>query len=260
MLDYRAWIVAVIVALSAAGAYVLWITRPRTAYSARSLTAAPHPPTGRATKSLHVEGCYEDFIVSPGELVEPKVTPGSPLEEFRSAYGKETQLEKSGVTHWDGNIFSLTVNDLASATGTSSGSGNPASMEHFSLQQGHVVETLDGIELGIDSFGTIFRKMGDRKVEVHERMERGDGTWTLIVSLYSACGHTYRSEYSRTIAGSPDIDRLIVPRAAGTGRDARPSPGLWRSDVFMNKVVSEYTLVESRGRDDSSRGSPSEHD
>ena len=128
------------------------------------------------------------------------------------------------------------------------------------MNQGHVVETLDGIDLGIDSFGTIFRKMGDLKVDVHERVEHTDGDWTLIMSFYSACGHKFRSEYSRTLPGNPEIDKQIAPRPTAPGSSTNAAPSLWRSDVFMNKIVSEYTLVPSNGQDDLAEGSPAEHD
>jgi len=60
MLDFRAWIIAGLILLSAAGAYVIWITRPRAVYHARSLSASGHhadSPSKPATTSLHVEGC-----------------------------------------------------------------------------------------------------------------------------------------------------------------------------------------------------------
>jgi hypothetical protein len=253
MLDYRAWIIAGVIILSAAGAYVIWVTRPRAVINARSLTAAAHPantPRSAAANSLHIDGCKEDFIVEPGELVEPKVVPDASIDQFRSIYGKETKQEEK-VSTWNQNAFSL-----------SHGYYGPESAGNFinlSLNPGHAVETLDGVELGIDSFGAIFRKMRDKKVEIHERIKKGDGDWTLIVSLYSACGHKFRSEYTRTIAGGPDVDRLIAPRATTSAGNASPASGLWRSDIFMNRMVSDYSLVPSNGRDDSADGSPSEH-
>src|SRR5580692_10026710 len=103
MLDYRAWIVACVILLSAAGAYLLWIYRPKATYNARSLSAGAHPSDSSskpATKSLHVDGCNEDFIVSPGELVEPTVVPGASIEQFRKAYGTESHAAAPGVLTW----------------------------------------------------------------------------------------------------------------------------------------------------------------
>jgi len=256
MLDYRAWIIAGLILLTVVGAYVIWITRPRAGYHARSLSAANKPAnrgTQRTTKSLHVDGCNEDFIVNPGELVEPRVVPGASLDQFRSIYGpeakdKETRREQLGILTWNQEAYLLTGSNLSSET--------PADSVQVSLKSGHVLETLDGVEMGIDSFGTIFRKMQDKKVEVHERIVRGESNWTLILSMYSACGKRFRSEYSRTLPSTPELDSFIERRV----KESDGSLGPWRSDIFMNKVVYDYTLVPSNGRDDSTNGSPSEHD
>jgi hypothetical protein len=80
MLDYRAWIIAACLLLTAAGAYLLWLYRPKATYTASSLTA-----THSEAKNLHVEGCREDFIASPGELIEPLAVPGdSSISSARS--------------------------------------------------------------------------------------------------------------------------------------------------------------------------------
>jgi hypothetical protein len=251
MLDFRAWIIAGVILLTAAGAYVIWITRPRAVITGRSLSASPNPsntPAKPVKTSLHVEGCREDFITQPGELVEPRVIPGASIEQFRTIYGPESSSESAGITQWEQNAFTL--------TGSGEGAEPQKAFVHLALHQGHVVETLDGVELGIDSFGTIFRKMRDKKVEVHERLDHSDGNWTLTVSLYSACGRKFRSEYTRTLPADPETDRLIT-KLSPPGPTGQPAP--WRSDTFMNKVVTEYSMIPSNGHDDSTRGSPSEH-
>ncbi len=251
MLDFRVWIIAGVILASAAGAYLLWIYRPKATYNARSLSAA-HPPANsasqRVTKPLHVEGCNDDFIVSPGELVEPTVVPGAPIDRFRSAYGKESAQKEPGVFTWKTEEYDL----LATQPGTAT----PDSRIQISLNGAHVVETLDGVELGLDSFGTIFRKMGDRKVELHERIRRDGDHWILTVSMYSSCGRKFRSEYFRSIPVSPEIDGLINRRSVGADGKA----GLLRSDIFMNKVAYDYVMETSDGKDDSGEGEPSEHD
>jgi hypothetical protein len=256
MLDYRAWIIAGLILLSAAGAYVIWLTRPRAVAQTRSLSAAGHPSSAASkTSTLHVEGCNEDFIVKPGELVEPRAVPGASLDQFRNIYGTETKHDKTGILTWDRDPYSLTEGP--------SGSQEHENFVQLSLNQGHVIETLDGVDLGIDSFGAIFRQMRDRKVEAHESIEHSDNNWTLRVSMYSACGHKFRSEYSRTIPGSPEVDRLIAPRTTTPDGHALPvtvPPGLWRSDIFMNKVIFQYALTPSNGHDAPMEGSPSEHD
>jgi hypothetical protein len=256
MLDFRAWIIAGLILLTAAGAYVIWITRPRAVYHARSLSASGHranSPSQPSTTSLHVEGCKEDFIVSPGELVEPTVIPGTSLDQFRTAYGPETKRQAPGVWSWKQEAFWLTNGDF--------GPQNPSNFVQISMNSSHVVETLDGVELGLDSFGTLFRKMQDKKVEIHQRIAHGDGKWTFIVTMYSACGHNFRSEYTRSIPSDPRVDRQISPLAPVPGASGQNAqPGLWRSDVFMNKVVYDYAMKPSGGTDSSTEGSPSEHD
>jgi hypothetical protein len=254
MLDYRAWIVACVILLSAAGAYLLWIYRPKATYNARSLSAGAHPSdtaTKPVTKSLHVDGCRQDFIVSPGELVEPTVVPGASLDSFHDVYGKETKRDPQGALTWDKYEYSLTADGF--------GGGNPGSSLWISLNSGHILESLDGVELGLDSMGTIFRKMRDKKVEVQERIRRDGDHWILMLSLDSACGGKFRSEYFRSLPSDPETDRQINRRIVGP--DGEPGP--LRSDVFMNKVVYDYVMrdyVMETGKDDSGEGGPSEHE
>jgi len=252
MLDYRAWIIAGLILLAALGGYILWVTRPRAQYNARSLSAAGHPANQGdkpVTKSLHVEGCNDDFIVSPGEIVEPRVVPGASLDQFRSVYGKETHDKKAPDEFaWKTEAFELLANRSAA--------GTPGNLLDISLNSGHIVETLDGIELGLDSFGTIFRKMRDRKVELHERILRDGDHWKLTVSMYSSCGRKYRSEYFRSLPSDPETDALINRREPGP--DGKPGP--LRSDIFMNKVTYDYIMETSDGKDDSTEGEPAVHD
>jgi hypothetical protein len=250
MLDRRARIIASLIVLLGAGAYVLWITRSRAKYEARSLSAAQRPPglnPNIGTRTLHVEGCAKDFIVKTGELVEPRVVPGVPLERFRNIYGKETKHVGNQTSTWSLDAFSLTESDYAPES-----LGNNISI---SVNQGHVVQTLDDIELGLDSMGTLFRKMRDRKIEVHERIDGAEGNWMLTISFFSACGRKYRSEYSVVLPGTPQIEDSIRsqvngPQAAGKSLN---------SDIFLNKVIYSYLLVPSGGKDESTDGNPSEH-
>ena len=250
MLDRRAWIVSSILVLLAVGAYVLWITRPRAKYEARSLSAAQRPPNQNpniGTRTLHVEGCNKDFIVKIGELVEPRAVPGAPLERFREIYGEETKRPDRRSFTWSPNAFSLTENDYG-----------PESLGNhvvLSVNQGHVVQTLDDIELGLDSMGTVFRKMRDRKIEVHERIEGAEGNWMLTVSFFSACSRKYRSEYSVILPGTPQIENSIMTQDKNTQQAGKS----WNSDVFMNKIIYSYSLVPSGGKDESSEGTPSQH-
>jgi len=252
------WIAAAVLVLIATGGYVLWITRPRARYEARSLSAAPPAsPAKQTTRTLHVAGCDKDFIANIGELVEPRVIPGASLDQFRAIYGKETKRLKPGIWIWNQDPYTLTGEYL--------GPGNPGNAVELHVKQGHVVETLDGVELGIDSFGALFRKMRDKKVEVQEHIDHGNGNWTLIVSLDSSCGRKFRSQYSRTLPASPELDNLIAPRSATPVRpgqaagNSNPASGPLSSDVFMSKVVSEYSLVLSNSPGSSAQSSEATH-
>lgn len=262
MVDRRAWIVTVLILLSMAGAYVLWFTRPRAGYNARSLSASGHPassPQQPATVNLHVEGCREDFLVKPGEIVEPRVVPGAPLEQFVNVYGPETKPKRPrrgepeplipGVHTWDHDEYTLAED---------ASSDNSPAVVHVSLKSRHVLQTLDDVELGIDSMGTVFRKMRDRMIEVRETIEHANGQWTLHIYIPSTCGRGFRSEYTRALPEDPEIDRQI----AGLAQKPNGSPAgasALRSDIFMNKVVYEYTLARMNGLNAPLPGIPSEH-
>jgi hypothetical protein len=247
MLDKRAWIITGLLVLVAIGAYAVWLRRTRAYYNARSLSAARHhKETAPKTKTLHVEGCREDFIVSPGEIVEPRIAPGAPIDQFHTLYGQESR-EDAGIITWITDPYELR---LAQPT-----PGDPGTAIQIALNGGHVVETLDGIELGLDSFGTILSKMRDRKIEVHERILRSGNNWILTLSMYSACGPKFRSEYFRCVPSDPRTDSLINRRAV----EPNGQPGPLRSDIFMNKVSYDYILKTSDGKDDSLIGEPAEH-
>ena len=272
MLDYRAWIAAVILLVLGASGYLLWIHRTRAGYHARSLSASSRPAGSQPdkTRTLHVDGCNKDFLVKIGELVEPRAIPGAPLSTFEQIYGAPVKSAKSstakastskgGPVTWETDPFTLIEVPAGAAQAPSI---------HLSMNQGHVVQTLDDIELGIDSFAAIFRKARDRNVEIHERIRRNTAptpgfttpSWTLTVSIASSCNSRFRSEYSRTLASTPEIDSQIQPVAqTGAGNPPATQPSPYRSSVFMNKMVSNYTMTLSNGQSDSTAGSPSEHE
>jgi hypothetical protein len=261
-----AWTAAIVLIAAAAGGYLIWIHRTRAGYHARSLSASNRPPEAPPdkTRNLHVDGCDKDFLVKIGELVEPRAIPGATLQAFEEVYGKPSKRGKPGIQIWDTEPFSLAEGVL---------SGTPADTTQppfvlISLNQGHVVQTLDDVELGIDSFASIFRKARDRNIEIHERIqhnisrtgESAGASWTLTVSFDSSCGRRFRSEYSRTLAATPEIDREINPPPSKSDGQIAVQQAPYRSSVFMNKLVSEYTMVLSNGQSDSKAGSPSEHE
>ncbi len=276
MLDFRAWLFAGLILLAAATSYIVWIRRPHAVTNARSLSAGqPHPSTNnlagnsRTTQNLHVEGCQEDFITTPGELIEPLAVPNPDpaayLAQLRNTYGPENSLDNTSASEnspaWHSATWNAYAYDLTALPAAPT--ANPPSLPSLQLKlnPGHVLETLDGIELGIDSFGAIYRKMRDKKVELHERITHNPQSadnppsWTLTVSLFSACSKKFRSQYTRTLPATPEIDHQIQPAPSQTG--TQPAP--YRSSIFMNKVVTEYTILPSNGHDDSPTGTPSEH-
>ncbi|HEY9128066.1 MAG TPA: hypothetical protein VIM62_13115 [Acidobacteriaceae bacterium] len=252
-----AWIAAIVLIAAAAGGYLIWLHRTRAGYHARSLSASNRPANAQPdkTRTLHVDGCQKEFLVKIGELVEPQVIPGAPLPVFEQIYGSPEKPGRSAQPQahiWDTDPFTLSENAL-----------QPPSL-HLAINQGHVVQTLDDIELGIDSFAAIFRKARDRNLEIHERIRRNTApsgnSWTLTVSFDSSCSRRFRSEYSRTLASTPEIDRQINPAPAKADGQISTAASPYRSSVFMNKMVSDYTMVLSNGQSDSSAGSPSEHE
>ena len=60
---------------------------------------------------------------------------------------------------------------------------------------------------------------------------------TLTTTLVSACNRHLVSQYSRTLDASDEVNRAVAPLP---GPDGKPGP--LRPDVFLNKVVYEYTL------------------
>ena len=229
-MDRKALIASVTVVACLLAAALVWQARIQTNGASRSLTAAP-PQLAQAakpvTRALHVDGCSQDFVVKVGELVEPRVTPGASLAQLRAVYGPEKKVVKPvpELTTWSPLPYTLT-----------SWSGHSPAL-HIAVNIGHVVETLDGIELGIDSFASIRHKMRDKKVEIDEQVT-GDGQhWTLTTTLVSACNRHMLSQYSRTLDATDDVTRAVQPIP---GPDGKPGP--LRPDVFLNKVVYEYTL------------------
>jgi hypothetical protein len=245
------WILAILFFVLGGTAYLIWRTRPR-AVIAPLKNAAEKPAHSNNQPQnlhpLHVDGCNRDFMVRPGEVLEPRVLPGATPEQFRAVYGKESTHDKNGPLTWDLYPYSFTDSNFG-----------PASHSNFisvDMNPGHVLKTLDGVELGIDTFGTILQRAKDGHVPVHETIAHTDGKWILTLSLYSACNRKFRSEYHWTIDGSPEVDKQIVPPNTGTPAPDAP----WRSDIFMNKFVSNFDLEMANGTDQSGEGHASMHD
>jgi hypothetical protein len=255
MVQTRAWIAVFVILLLGVGGYVIWLNLPHTAVANKNLNVVgrrPAQPDSSKKKSLHVEGCNEDFSVAIGEIVEPRVVPGSSIEQFRSIYGKETTRDKLGNLTWVQYPYSLTAID--------SNQDSSAKYVGVAVNQGHVVETLDGMELGIDTFTSIFRKMRDKKIDVQERIDHSGGYWIYTIALYSACGHKYRSEYTRTLPANAEMDKQMSALMAAQPSNLAGQPAPQLMNPFMNKVVYDYNLAISNGSDQPAPAKPSIHD
>ena len=225
----RALLITVAILAGALGGYLYWLHRAHAYIQVRSLTA---PPPRRAaapsTRILFVPGCERSFLVKVGELVEPQITPSSTPETLALAtrlYGKPTRKSHSLI--WSQDAFTL---------------AEPAADRLLlTLETGHVVQTLDDIELGIDSFNAIRAKMRDRNLPVSDALVHGQHTWTYQLMIPSSCGSRWSSTYSRTLPETPDLDAQILPPA----NSPNPAP---RAAAFFNRIASEYTLTRAQSQ------------
>ena len=231
----RALGIAVLLIAAVFGGYLYWLHRTRARYNARSLSAAPTRRDARRgnqpqTRTLHVPGCAKDFTVNVGELVQPQITPAlsrAALDQAKAIYGKPTQSLNNGTLVWQQNAFTL----------IEAHPGKPDSSLHLTMQIGHVVQTLDDIELGIDSFNAILIKMRDRNLPVEQKLTHGNDSWTFTITVPSGCGPAWQSQYARTLPETPELDRETAPRITN-GVLGQPQP-----NAFLNKLATEYTLT-----------------
>jgi len=94
----KAWVVTSVVLLMACSAigWFIWSGSPRHSAALPSqnamVAAASSAQSDKAAPAsrVHIEGCA-GYVQPPyGEMLEPRVLPGAPIEEFRQTYGKET--------------------------------------------------------------------------------------------------------------------------------------------------------------------------
>jgi hypothetical protein len=247
MIDRRAWIITGIIFLLLGVAVFIWVTRARTKFEGRSLSAAAPQPKKPETKKLHVDGCELDFLVKPTQFVEPRIAPGATPEQFRAIYGKESRFDKPGTYIFDKWEYNLSDTYL----GPNNSPQGKANAIRIHLEPGHALQTLDDIELGIDSFGILYRKMQeDHDRKVHERLDRVGNNWVYTVSFYSMCGKAFRSEYSRTVPSDPDLDRMIAPKDLVVNGKTQPGTGPLRTTIFGTKYATDFALVPSNGHDE----------
>lgn len=224
----RALLITFAILATALGGYLYWLHRAHAYIHVRSLTAAPpHRQAPAKTRILIVPGCERSFLVKVGELVEPQITPPAALAQANRLYGKPAR--KPHALIWEPDAFTLTEPLL----GTSSAS------LHLALHIGHVVQTLDDIELGIDSFNAIRAKMRDRNLPVTDKLVHGNHAWTYQLTIPSSCGAEWSSTYARTLPETPELDAQILPPANSPDPSPRPA-------AFFNKLAMDYTLARRK--------------
>lgn len=224
----RALLITFAILAAALGGYLYWLHRAHAYMHVRSLTAAPpHREAHAKTRILIVPGCERSFLVKVGELVEPQITPSTALAQANQLYGKPARKSHSLI--WEQDAFTLTE----PLTGTT-----PDRLQ-LALQIGHVVQTLDDIELGIDSFNAIRAKMRDRNLPVSDELVHGNHDWTYRLTIPSSCGARWSSTYARTLPETPELDAQILPPANSPDPSPRPA-------AFFNKIAMDYTLARRK--------------
>ena len=221
----RALLVSLGLVAAVLGAYLYWLHRTQAYLHLRSLSAPPvHHAAEARTRVLRVSGCQRDFLVKVGELVEPQITPSSSPSDLAQAeklYGAAQRFRHSPAMVWKQNAFTLTE--------------WPPNTLQLSLNTGHVVQTLDGIELGVDSFNAIRARMRDHNLPFTDELVHGHQSWTYRLTIPSSCGPAWRSIYARTLPETPELDAQIHPPAGSPDPSPRPA-------AFFNKLALEYTL------------------
>lgn len=213
---------------------------------------SPAVPTSRNPSSQNVSGtpvasatgethgwleCDANSHIEQGKQIEPRATQDQPVSKFREIYGKESKRDRLGPLTWNLRGYSLT-----------DGYFNSSKLSEFvsiTVKPGNALKTIDGIELGVDTFATVLKKLQARGIEVHESMDGPEGNWMLFVSFYSPCNRKFRAEYSWIIPGGPNVDRQIIPDLKGSASQ----PVIWRSDIFLDRVAYNYSLQMSHGSD-----------
>lgn len=248
----QVWIIGFSVLAVIVGAWAHFSNAPKspavdTLSNPISQTEERKPVTATPRNNSDSPGCDANSHIELGKQIEPRATPDQPVSAFRKVYGKESKRNEFGPLTWNFPGYSIT-----------DGYFNKSKASDFvsiSVRPSHTLSTVDGVELGVDTFATVLKKLRAKGIEVEESMDGPEGNWMLYVSFSSPCSRNFRGDYSWFMAGSPKTDRQIIPEMKGS---VYQSP-TWRSDVFLNKVVYDYTLSRSNGNDIPVGNQPSTH-
>jgi len=189
-------------------------------------------------RSVHVNGCDADIQVPAGDSVEPRVVPGYGWAGAEAIYGSDFRKE-SLARSWKKDTYTITIDDY------NNGTTGPLTIEAV---EGRTVETIDGISLGHDTFGSLVQILSQHGIVFRERLHDADGMWLLSVSFQSACGRGFVSEYDWTLTGNDLVNRSI-------GEGSRLN-----SRIFLKEIASRYSLAPEAGYYDKLGGIPSTHD
>jgi len=234
------------VAILCAAGMLVWhkfsdiFPRKEQVLSTQTQSATTVPKTVKAAP-VQIRGCATYIEPPSGALVEPRVLTGASIEDLRQAYGKESNYN-SEIREWEWKFEDFDLQGWANSK------GDRARAIGINTKPGHIVATPDGIELGKDTFANLLQKMKDRGVTVSEKMEGADGTWILFASFPSVCNPENWSEYSWYMKGTPAIEDAIG--------DSIP----FRSNIFLNKVVSNYSTGVGKESDGDVEGQPATHE
>ncbi len=237
----------ILILTCAAAGRVAWLKFMRPpATTPRSLIIASNAPLQKSVHNqliptLQIERCEAYVQTHRGENLEPRAFPNASIEKFRRAYGQESKYTNEiREWEWQADDFNLQV----------WGDSDPKRVRSIGLdaRPGHIITTPDGIDLRKDTFATLLQKMRDRGISVSEKMEGADGTWILFASFPSLCNADDWSEYSWYLNGTPAVD------------DAVGNSIPFRSNIFLQKVVENYSMAIGKESEGDIEGQPATHE
>lgn len=198
--------------------------------------------SGTMTGSLYSQQASGRRAGTDAEIqIAPKALPGDPIESFKSAYGIPS-AESGDTSTWQMKGMSVTAYKKRDGAVTSVA---------FHVEKAMTAKTPDGIVLGKDTFRDVVDWAKRNHLQLHERIESGDGIWLLKVYFVSNTRPENLNVYLWTLPGNDLIDRQI-------DRGNLPL----HSDKFLGMVVRDYS-TEMKTISEFERiegGSPSVHE
>jgi hypothetical protein len=177
--------------------------------------------SGTISGSLLCQQTSEKRAGSDAEIqIAPEALPGDPIESFKSAYGIPS-VESGDTSIWQMKGMSITAYKKRDGT---------IARVAFHVEKGITARTPDGIVLGKDTFRDVIERARRDHLQIHERIESGDGIWSLKVYFVSKVRPEDVSVYLWFLPGNDLVDGQI-------DRGTLPL----HSDKFLSIVVRDYT-------------------